>query len=223
MTTRLSIFVALCALLVFTPAANAHSLSKGTRIVARVTSTLPDGLELRVVSGDDELELRNATGRTVVVLGYTGEPYLRFGAGGGVSTNLRSSALALNATRFPPEREWRELTRSAPAGEPDWQSVDDGDSYTWVDHRIHLITRVNPPLVQADPGKKHLLRRWTVPLEVGGSPVAVRGTLTYEPGGFDWVGAIPYLVVLGAIAVAAISVAVQRKDTTEDDRAPEDD
>jgi hypothetical protein len=208
MTTRSTIFIALCALLAFAPAANAHSLSKGTRIVARVTSTLPDGLELRVVSGDDELELRNATGRTVVVLGYTGEPYLRFGPDGGVSTNLRSPALALNATRFPPEREWRELTRSAPAGEPDWQSVDDGDSYTWVDHRIHLITRAKPPLVQADPGKKHLLRRWTVPLVVGGRPVAVRGTLTYEPGGFDWVGAIPYLVVLGAIAVAAISVAV---------------
>jgi hypothetical protein len=217
MTTRGPIFVALCAFLAFAPAADAHSLSKGTRMVAQVTSTLPDGVELRVVSGDDELELRNASGRTIVVLGYTGEPYLRFDPGGGISANLRSPALALNATRFPPEREWRELTRSAPAGSPDWQRVDDGDSYAWVDHRIHLITQAKPPLVRADPGKKHLLRRWTVPLEVGGSPVAVRGTLRYEPGGFDWVGAIPYLVVLAAIAVAAISVAVQRKDDPEDD------
>lgn len=186
-------------------------------MVAEVTSTPPAGVEVRVVSGDDELRLKNASGRAVVVLGYTGEPYLRFDPGGGVSVNLRSPALALNATRFPPEREWRTLTRSAPESAPDWQRVDEGDSYTWVDHRIHLISRAKPQSVRAEPGEKHLLRRWTVPLEIGGRPTAIRGTLRYEPGGFDWLGSIPSIVVLVVIAVAAISVAVTRRGEPDED------
>jgi hypothetical protein len=216
-TTIRLLFVLICACLVSAPAASAHGLSKGTRMVAEVTSALPAGVDVLVVSGDDELRLRNSSGKTVVVLGYGGEPYLRFDPRGGISTNLRSPALTLNAVRFPPEREWRELTAATPPAKPEWQQVDDGDTYTWVDHRIHLISKAKPPAVRADPGKPHLIRRWTVPLEVGGERVAVRGTLRYEPGGFDWLGSIPAIVALVVIAAAAISVAAARRGGVDPD------
>jgi hypothetical protein len=217
MTTFRSIFVLFCACLAVAPAASAHGLSKGTRIVAEVTSVSPAGLEARVLGGDDELRLTNGSGRDVVVLGYGGEPYLRFGARGGVSVNLRSPALALNAVRFPSAREWRELTAAPVRAAPDWQLVEDGDTYTWVDHRIHLISKAKPAPVRADPDKQHLLRRWVVPLELSGGHGAVRGTLRYEPGGFDWLGSIPAIVAIVVILGAAISVAVARRSHPDAD------
>ena len=46
------------------------------------------GLVVRVVDGDDALELQNATGANVMVPGYEGEPYLRFLKGGRVEVNV---------------------------------------------------------------------------------------------------------------------------------------
>jgi hypothetical protein len=189
------------------PAAAAHGFQKGSQTVARILAT---PVPVEVLGRDDELRLEASGSRTLVVLGYAGEPYLRFERGGGVSINLRSPAVTLNASRFPPARELASLARRT-GGTPQWQRVSDGSSYTWVDHRIHLTTRTWPPAVRADPKREHLLKRWRVPLRIDGRAAAIRGDLRYEPARFDWVGAIPAFVGVAVVLAAVASVVVLRK------------
>ena len=46
------------------------------------------GLTVTVVDGDDAVELRNATGKNVLIPGYENEPYLRFLTSGRVEINV---------------------------------------------------------------------------------------------------------------------------------------
>lgn len=62
-----------------------------------------DGLSWRVLDGDGAIELTNTTGADVVVVGYQGEPYLRF-AVDGVYRNVNSLATYLNEDRYGEQR-----------------------------------------------------------------------------------------------------------------------
>ena len=55
---------------------------------------------MRVVDGDDAIELRNATGKNILVPGYENEPYLRFLVNGRVEVNVNSPAKYLNEERY---------------------------------------------------------------------------------------------------------------------------
>ena len=57
------------------------------------------GLELTVLFGDDQVRLDNRTGKTIVIKGYGGEPYLRFGPDG-IAVNVNSPAGYLNQDRY---------------------------------------------------------------------------------------------------------------------------
>ena len=70
--------------------ADSGSPNYSSKLVAVTPKT--KGLVVRVVDGDDALELRNATGGNVMVPGYEGEPYLRF---------LRAAASRSTSTRRP--------------------------------------------------------------------------------------------------------------------------
>ena len=155
------------------------------------------GLSLEVLDADDRLLLVNETGKTVIVLGYDGEPYLRITPEAAFQ-NIRSAATYLNEDRYadvelPPIVD--------PAAEPEWRQVADEPRVEWHDHRIHWMSTVAPPAVQDDPGSAHRILDWKVPLEVDGSPVVVSGALDYSPpdtGGFS-----PILLVPPALLVLA--------------------
>jgi hypothetical protein len=164
---------------------------------SRVRAIRPSvrGLELSVIGGDEQLKLRNETGRTVIVEGYDREPYLRFKQDGTVERNRRSPATYINQSRSGGQQVPLE---AIPENAPQWEVVARGGSYTWYDHRIHF-TKTRPP--PAGDGQTKIFD-WTVPMRVDGRRVKARGSLFWESassGGFPWWLA----AVLAALAVLA--------------------
>ena len=148
-----------------------------TSTVTTITPKL-DGLTVQVLQGDDQLDLRNDSGRELVIEGYEGEPYLRFDAGGGVFRNANSPATYLNEERYggvdvPGGLEDRHAALGA--------SRPRQAAYNWHDHRIHWMSTIDPPKVRQAKDKPHHVFDWTVPGSVGGEPLAIRGSLDYKP------------------------------------------
>jgi hypothetical protein len=147
-----------------------------TRIIA-ITPAVP-GLDVRVRDPGDQLELTNTTGHDVVVLGYDHEPYLRVGPGG-VSTNLRSPATYLNRDRFPTIRLPDQIDARAA---PRWQRISRTPIAAWHDHRTHWMGGSDPPAVQAEPWREHvIIPKWQIELRDGRHPIVVTGDLRWIP------------------------------------------
>ncbi len=87
----LGLLAVIAAALAVTPAAFADAGSPNYS--SRLMSVAPNvkGLSVRVVGGDDAIELRNTSGLNVLVPGYENEPYLRFLVNGRVEVNVRRS------------------------------------------------------------------------------------------------------------------------------------
>ena len=127
-----------------------------------MTSVTPNlaGLTVQVLAGDDQLRLRNDTGRELVVEGYDGEPYLRFRADGGVFRNANSPASYLNEERYGDVTVPVSASKNA---QPRWERVASGRQYDWHDHRIHWMSEIDPPKVRAAKDETHHVFDWTVP------------------------------------------------------------
>jgi hypothetical protein len=197
----LAILLAAAASLALPAVAAAHGEGgEATGFTSTVEGVSPDlpGLELRVLDGDDRLFLRNETGLEVVVLGYEGEPYLRF-ADDGVYRNVRSPAVYLNADRYA----LGEVPASAdPDATPVWRRAKSGDAYEWHDHRIQWMSTIAPDEIRADPDSPRHVFDWEVPITVEGRPAAIAGSLDYAPvddGPTAWVvvaASLPLVVAL---------------------------
>ncbi len=135
-----------------------------TSFLARVSS-VPRGLEARVVDGDQRLWLRASPDVTAYVLGFAGEPYLRFSPGG-VAVNTHSPAYFLNRARprTPP-------AGLGPATPPLWKTVSRGHTYEWHEDRLHALAAV-----ARSPGSS-FVGRWTIPVLAGGTMTRISGTL----------------------------------------------
>lgn len=197
-----SVLLAVAAALALCPVASADGAAKGRGFVSRVQAIRPavPGLSARVLGGDHELELRNETGENVLVLGYAGEPYLRIEPRG-VFRNTRSRATYLNEDRFgqtPPQKG------ASPTAMPRWERLTGANEWRWHDHRIHWMSRIDPPQVRADPDSPHEVFTWQVPTRVGDRHVVVAGELDYEPvdvGGRAWLYLAAPLAGLLALGV----------------------
>jgi hypothetical protein len=186
LTRRLTILLALAAALAFAAKAAAHTPKPGAPPCAatypwrsQVTSIKPAIPELNasVLYCDDKLLLSSTSAKDVIVLGYSGEPYLRL-APRGVWTNADSPATYLNMSRngvAPPPTATGE-------GKPRWIKVADSRIYAWHDHRIHWMGEAGlPAIVKKDPKHAHHVLDWQVPLLFGGERVVIRGRLDYRP------------------------------------------
>jgi len=163
------------------PAA-AHGLvgTQPTNYASRVLSVTPaiTGLHVAVRDLGNRIEVRNDTRFDVVVLGYSGEPYLRVGPDG-VYENRRSPSVFLNRTAT--------IVADAPASfsataTPVWRRIGGGRVVRWHDHRVHWMGASEPPLVAQSPGETHLVSDWFVTLEYQGQTVRVSGDLRWVPG-----------------------------------------
>jgi len=196
---RLWVAIAAAAALlgVAVPAALAHQGNPNFRSQVRRLTPPLNGIDVQVVNYDDSLELENHSGKTVIVDGYRGEPYVRIAADGTVSVNHRSPSYYLNDDRYaegvtvPPD--------ATAKATPDWRLVDRTGRFTWHDHRIHWMAHTVPPQVK-DEGRRTKVYDWKVPLSVGGRPARLSGTLVWvgKPG-----GGFPAAAVI-ALAAAAL-------------------
>jgi hypothetical protein len=202
-TIRIALASALVALAAC-PAAVAHGggAALGYRsTVVRVTPKV-SGLTVRVIAGDDEVEVTNTGGREIVIEGYEHEPYLKF-TRDAVFENERSPAAYLNDDRFakvavPPSAD--------PKAPPQWKAVAAGVRYAWHDHRIHWMSPTLPPRVAAAKDVEHHIFDWMVPGTVDGQRLTIDGSLDYVPPGDSFPVVVP--LAIGAASVVLLAAAI---------------
>jgi hypothetical protein len=197
------VLAAAAAALVVCTAAAAHGdgAARGFRSTVQKVTPALRSLSVRVLDADDELRLRNETGRTIVILGYDGEPYLRFSSDG-VFRNARSPASYLNLDRYAKVDVPGQADSKAP---PRWERVAAGAIWSWHDHRIHWMSPIDPPRVRANPDRPHHVFDWKVPARIEGDELAIRGSLDYsapEDG-----GSILPLAIAATVGVATTCIA----------------
>ena len=173
--------------------------------VTAISPAVP-GLRIRAVEAGARLELVNRTGRTIEVLGYSGEPYLEVRPDG-TFENVRSPATYLNETLAGDNPVPGAADPTAP---PQWRRVSLDPSVRWHDHRTHWMSADLPPAAVADPSRTHRLRDWEVPLRDGVRTYSLRGTLDWVPPPHPaawWSGSL-----LTAAAVAALgALSIRRR------------
>jgi hypothetical protein len=167
----------LAAMLV--PGAEAHFGTGKLGYRSRITRVRPPmpGLRLKILYGDDQVWLDNRSGKTVVIDGYSNEPYLRFSPGG-IYVNVNSPAGYLNQDRYARVQ----VPKSASAkARPKWEKLAGGDIWAWHDHRIHYMNPIAPPQIRAAPRKPHHVFNWKVPATENGKRFFIAGSLDYKP------------------------------------------
>jgi hypothetical protein len=189
--------------------AGAHGVGgiQPSNFVTEVTGVSPavPGLSVRVRDLGNKLELDNGTGADVTVLGYQEEPYLRVGRAG-VYENVRSPAVYLNRTRTGTGQVARVPGSANPAAPPTWRRVSGGTTVRWHDHRAHWLGTANPPQVQAEPGSRHLVQRWSMTLLADRTRITVRGVVEWIPGPSPW----PWIGAALGLAALAVGLAQTR-------------
>jgi hypothetical protein len=133
------------------------------------------GVTARVDPGGEWLELSNAGPGTVLVLGYTGEPYLRLSSAGAEENEL-SQTTYLNRALFADSVP---TAGSGSSVAPAWKQIGGTGTARWHDHRIHWMGRDRPPAVASDPTHPHLVGNWTVHATADGVPFEVHGALRW--------------------------------------------
>ena len=189
--SRFVMLTVLC-LLAFPAAAQAHSGSSVIAVdyEARPTrSEVTPGVRARVIDGNRKLELAVLAPHSVVVIGYGGEPFLRFDRVG-VSVNERSLTAVTNKLTLSGATP--ELENGA---RPRWRLIAYTHRFAWHDHRLALA-----PALRAGTGR---VADWSVPLVVDGKALRVEGGIWHKRGPSLW----PWLVVLAAVVLAGSAVA----------------
>lgn len=182
------------------PAAAHGRGSDATNFRSEITEAPPaSGLEWRVYGGDELLWLRNDGPHEVVVVGYDGEPYLRFD-GEGVWENRNSPATYLNTDRYGQVEVPEGIEATDP---PEWRLRSGDPGHAWHDHRIHWMSPALPPSV-ADAATETTVSEyspWRVPVEIDGEPSELVGRLRWIPGPSPW----PWLAAALPLALLALA------------------
>ncbi len=162
--------------------ASAHEGNPDYRSEVSGIEPAAPGVEVEVLNYDDSLQLRNDSGEEILIRGYEGEPYVRILADGTVQVNTRSPAHYLNDDRFAAVEVPAQADAKAP---PEWETFDRTGTYAWHDHRAHYMGQGTPAQV-TDESERTEVFDYRVPIEVGGTPSAITGTLIWvgEDGGF---------------------------------------
>ncbi|MGF1665344.1 MAG: hypothetical protein ACFCVC_03625 [Acidimicrobiia bacterium] len=203
MNRRLAATAALSAVLVLVPAGSALADPPGpTEYRTEVVSIEPpvEALQIEVIGGDTFLQMTVATGTTVDVVGYQGEPFLRFLPDGIVEVNENSPTTYLSDDRYgdvelPPNAD--------PAAEPAWLQVSSDGSYSWHDHRSHWMNPDPPP----GGARGEQILEAVVPIVVDGEAVAITVISSWEQA------ASPAPAIAGGVVAIALVALFRSRGT----------
>jgi hypothetical protein len=198
--------LAAACVIALAPAASAHGAGGDDAPASNYRSQVTagpgvDGVTVRTIDAGEKLEVVNTTDDVVIVKGYDGEPYLRIGPDG-VEENQNSAATYLNRTAdgsavAPPE---------IGDGPPVWETVSSESSARWHDHRAHWMGG-DPPIVTSNPGERHELADWTVPMQMGDRALSVDGTTEWIPAPSP----LPWLLTVLSSAAVVFALVVRRR------------
>ena len=171
-----------------------------TDFQARVGGLTPaaTGVHARVLDGDLLLELRVASPQVVIVLGFVGEPFLRFSSAG-VEVNAASpTAGSAGVIR---------AGDAATAPGVHWRLIRKGHVLAWHDNRLRPV-----PTVRARSQQPHVLGTWKVPLIIDGRAATLSGTEWYAAAPSPWPWVVPgaLLVVLAFLGGRHLTRRAQR-------------
>jgi hypothetical protein len=166
------------------------------RYSSEVTAVHPlrRGLRVRLSPTGEVMTVENRTGQDVVVLGYSGEAYLRI-TSAGVLENVRSMMSLLDRAAQPGSKVVLSPSAMAAArtAAPQWRRVSTEPVATWRDRRTHWFGVQPPSSVRQRPDRSQAILDWAVPLEMAGRPVRVLGRLSWigptgDRGSMGWAG-----------------------------------
>ena len=132
----------------------------------------PAGLTVAALQGRlPGLFVRVPAGRTLVVTGQDGQPFLRFGDFG-VQANPASISWVQD------QRARGLATAAAPSA--GWDPVGAAMTYSWLDPRLRFATALpsREVLARATPT---VVQSWAVPVSLDGVATELRGTVTWVP------------------------------------------
>jgi predicted anti-sigma-YlaC factor YlaD len=132
------------------------------------------GVTAAIAEAGQRIGLTNVSGRPVVVLGYSGEPFLQLSRGL-VEANTRSAT----AHSVVPGLPGPSGGESAVA--PSWRVIARATTWWWHDPRTHFDGLELPPQVVGNAGHLVHYATWRVGLVVDGRPSAVVGSLDWVP------------------------------------------
>jgi hypothetical protein len=203
---RGAVAAALVALCAAAPAAVAHEGNPNYRSEVRAIAPAVAGLDARVLNFDDRIEFVYSGDSDLIVEGYRGEPYLRFRPNGRVELNRRSPAGYLNEDRFAQVEVPASADRAA---QPDWRVIAENGRYDWHDHRIHWMSEGTQPSKIEDESERTKIFDWRLPIEAGGRPATVSGTLVWvgrDEGGFPLAAALSLAAagIAGGLLIALV-------------------
>jgi hypothetical protein len=169
-----------------------------------LTSGVPDGVVVQLLDGGIPGILLTPSGADeVVVIGISGEDYLRF-SGGTVEVDTASPThRAVEAARG------NALPALAGPANPTWEVATGGDTYLWLETRAQVAADI--PASVREGGEVVDLKTWQVPLRVDGAGVLLSGVTRWVPlrdsgsrGGGDTTGTSAGALPVGALAVVVV-------------------
>lgn len=172
---RAAVVVAAVLLIVLGPSPAADADPAGpTDYRSAIVSVDPPapGVDLTMIGGDAFLHVAVEPGTSVEVIGYRGEPYLRFGDDGVVEINDNSPSTYLSEDRYA---ETEIPGFAAADAEPAWRVVARDGVYAWHDHRSHWMNQSRPA---GAPGDQIL--EAVVPIVVDGVETDVTVISTWQ-------------------------------------------
>jgi hypothetical protein len=198
-----------CAAIALAAPASALAHQGNPNYLSEVRGLTPSarGLSVEVLNRDDRLLLHNTSGRTVVVDGYSGEPYARVRADGTVEVNTNSEAYYLNQDRYADAPIPKGVDPEKP---PVWKAESKTGRFEWHDHRMHYMGKGRPKQV-TDPDVRQKVFDWKVPVVIDGKKGSINGDLLWTPLPQDKLPLGAIFAFAGIVIALSIGVFVIRR------------